>query len=899
MQFKFDSNQEYQLHAIDSVVDLFEGQPRITNNPTFTFGSIAAVPNQLFLPEDEILSNLNEVQREQNIATDSALQCIEEEIEGAGGKRTARFMNFSVEMETGTGKTYVYLRTALKLHERYGFRKFIVVVPSVPIREGVLKSFAMTEKHFKELFGNVAYRYTSYDSDNPNLVRQFALSNSVEFMVMTIDSFNKASNVIRQSTDKLQGETPIHLVQATRPILILDEPQNMESELRIKALAALDPLFALRYSATHRNPYNLVYRLTPFEAYRQGLVKKITVAGVEEQNESAVFLRLNGIKTQKKTITASIAVHKLMADGTVKEQNVTVKSGDELSVKANRPEYEPFIVQEINAVDGFVRFGNGIELKAGEERGANKKAIFNAQIRFTIEEHFRKQRRLKEAGVKVLSLFFIDRVDNYVKDDGLIRQLFTDAFNDLKQQYAEWKDVEVAKVQEAYFASRRTKSGEVIYEDSKTGESEKDKAAYDLIMKDKERLLSFEEPVCFIFSHSALREGWDNPNIFQICTLNQTVSETKKRQEIGRGMRLSVNQHGDRVRDDKVNVLTVVPNESYQRYVESYQSEIEEDFGKEGAPPPPADRRKQKTVRLRKEYLLKSEFKELWERIKHKTRYAVKVDSRKLIEDVLEDLKKAEIKRPRIMINRAKMTVDSTGKQFTTLVAGDIALPMTSRGTPVPNVIEVMANLMEHTTPPMRVTRTTLLEIFKRCNHQEAAIQNPYDFAHVAVHHIKLRLADQLVDGIVYEKIDEYYEMTQFETELELFEQHLIPSIRPDGSNGAALYDYVEYESETEKIFAEEMEKDERVKFYVKLPKWFVVDTPIAKYTPDWAVVIEKSNAHGEVEDTLYLVRETKSTTDKSKLRPDETKKIHCGEVHFTKALDVNYKVISDINEIF
>jgi type III restriction enzyme len=899
MQFKFDSNQEYQLNAIDAVIDLFEGQPKIMHQPSFSFGAIAAVANTLHLSDDDILANLNGIQRERNIPPDDTLQCIEQEIEGLTGKRKARFMNFSVEMETGTGKTYVYLRTALKLHERYGFRKFIIVAPSVPIREGVLKSFKMTEKHFKELFGNIAYRYTSYDSDNLNLIRQFAISNSIEFMVMTIDSFNKASNVIRQSTDRLQGETPIHLVQATRPILILDEPQNMESELRIKALAALDPLFALRYSATHRNPYNLVYRLTPFEAYRDGLVKKITVAGVEEQNESTVYLRLNNIKTQKKTISASLAIHKLMADGTVKEHNVNVRSGDCISSKANRPEYDPFVVEEINAAEGYVRFGNGVELQKGEERGANKEAIFDAQIRFTIEEHFRKQRRLREAGVKVLSLFFIDRVDNYVKEDGLVRRLFTNAFNDIKQRYPEWKDVEADKVREAYFASRRTKSGEVIFEDSKTGESERDRAAYNLIMKDKERLLSFEEPVCFIFSHSALREGWDNPNIFQICTLNQTVSETKKRQEIGRGMRLSVNQDGERMRDDKINLLTVVPNESYQKYVETYQNEIEQDFGKEGTPPPPADRRKQKTVRLRKSYLLKPEFKELWERIKHKTRYAVKVDTDKLIQDVVEDLNKAEIKPPRIAINRATMTVDSTGTQFTALVAGDIALPLTTRNTVATNVVEIMANLMEHTTPPMRVTRSTLLEIFKQCNHQSAALLNPYDFAHVAVHYIKLHLADQLVDGIVYEKIDEYYEMTQFETELELFEQNLIPSVRPDGSDGASIYDNVEYEFTPEKEFAEALEKDNRVKLYVKLPGWFVVETPIGTYNPDWAVVIEKRNAHAEVEDTLYLVRETKSTTDRNKLRPDEAKKIHCGEVHFKETLKVDYKVVSSISEIF
>ncbi|MBI3922514.1 MAG: hypothetical protein HY318_13915, partial [Armatimonadetes bacterium] len=311
----------------------------------------------------------------------------------------------------------------------------------------------------------------------------------------------------------------------------------------------------LRYSATHRNPYNLVYRLTPFEAYRQGLVKRIEVAGVEQQDDAnRVFLRVDGIRSEKKTLTARVSFHKLMADGTVKEQTITVRPGDDLQSKANRPEYAGFEVEEISLGGGFVRFTNGVELHTGEAQGADKEAIFEAQIRYTLEEDLRKQARLKPLGIKVLSLFFIDRVDNYARENGIIRQLFAKAFEDLKQTHTDWQKVDLESVQAAYFAQRRTKGGEVILEDSKTGEAEKDKEAYNLIMRDKERLLSFEEDgrpgVAFIFSHSALREGWDSPNVFQICTLNRTVSEVKKRQEIGRGVRLAVNQQGERVFDE-------------------------------------------------------------------------------------------------------------------------------------------------------------------------------------------------------------------------------------------------------------------------------------------------------------------------------------------------------------
>ena len=579
MEFKFDAEQEYQINAVDAITSLLEGQPHNEIDLTFSLSGFVAVLNKLDLSEEVLLRNLQAVQEQNGITLDTSLQAIEEHITTAEGEMPVRFPNFSVEMETGTGKTYVYIRTILELFRRYGLRKFIVVVPSVAVREGVLKSLQITQKHFHNLYDNVPYRYYSYDSDNLAQVRQFALSDSIEIMVMTIDSFNKASNVINQSTDRLQGETPIRFVQTARPILILDEPQNMESELRIKALSQLYPLLALRYSATHRNPYNLVYRLTPYEAYRQGLVKRIEVASVvQETDANQVFLRLGGITTAKKTLTAQLAVHKLMKDGTVREHVVTIKVGDSLQEKTGRVEYEGYEISEINSELDMVMFTNGVEIEIGETQGANKEAIFKEQILYTIEEHFHRQIKLRPQGIKVLSLFFIDRVDNYRLPDSIIRRLFTQAFNELKAKYAgkypEWKEITPEQVQGAYFAQKRTKEGGILLEDSTSGESQKDKEAYDLIMKDKERLLSFNEPVSFIFSHSALREGWDNPNVFQICTLNQTVSEMKKRQEVGRGVRLAVNQTGDRVHDEKINVLTVVANESYERYVARLQSEI-------------------------------------------------------------------------------------------------------------------------------------------------------------------------------------------------------------------------------------------------------------------------------------------------------------------------------------
>jgi len=561
LRLQFDGNQAYQLRAIESVADLLQGQPRrIAEFRLLDAGSLfGQAVDRLELNENELLRNVQAVQARNGLAQDAALETIEENIRTAAGDRQVRFPNFSVEMETGTGKTYVYIRTALELNRRYGLRKFIVVVPSVAVREGVIKSLKITQQHLRALYDNVPYRYSVYDSKSIARVRQFATSDCAELMVMTIDSFNKEDNVIRQSTDRLQGATPLFLVQAARPVLILDEPQNMESEGRIRALASLDPLFALRYSATHLNAYNLVYRLTPLEAYRQGLVKKIEVGSVMKENDfNQVFVRVDEIRTAAKTVQAKIAIHQRMANAGVKEKTYLFKPHASLEKKARRPEYASFVVDEIDAKNQVVRFRNGVELAVGQAQGGDQAALFKEQIRYTVQEHFRKQRRLKDSGIKVLSLFFIDRVDNFIGQPppekgggspsglypGIIRELFDEAFNDLKGNYPDFAARNPHEVRRHYFAEKKRRGVISEFVDSVSGQSAEDRAAYDLIMKNKEQLLSFSEPVSFIFSHSALKEGWDNPNVCQICTLNQTVSVMKKRQEVGRGMRLVVDQQG-------------------------------------------------------------------------------------------------------------------------------------------------------------------------------------------------------------------------------------------------------------------------------------------------------------------------------------------------------------------
>ena len=518
MQFKFESDQQYQIDAIAAVADLFEGQTKLDGPDLLVNEGGATNGNRLDLDEATLLANLQTVQTRAGINADSELKLIKGEIEVPNGtkkkdKVKTAFPNFSVEMETGTGKTYVYLRAALELNRRYGMRKFIVVVPSVAVREGVLTTLRQTTKHFAKVFDNTPFKFSVYRGDNLSNVAAFARSENVEFLVMTIDSFSKTENVIFRAEDKLGGETPLHLIQAARPILILDEPQNMESEKRIEALATLNPLLALRFSATHRNPYNLVHRLTPYDAYRLDLVKHIEVASVLQDNDyNHAFVRVESLASSKNTVTARITLHQLMLDGTIKEKTHTFKHGENLRDKANRPDYDGYVISEINLRGGYVEFENGLEVSTGIAHGVAKDQIFEAQIRYTVEQHLRKQKRLLAKGIKVLSLFFIDRVANYRADDGAqgkIAEMFARAFDDLKTDprfAAHWGSKSADDVQAAYFAAKK-KAGQEIFEDSTNGKAKKDEAAYDLIMRDKEKLLSMDEPTAFLFSHSALREG--------------------------------------------------------------------------------------------------------------------------------------------------------------------------------------------------------------------------------------------------------------------------------------------------------------------------------------------------------------------------------------------------------
>ena len=598
MKLQFDKNLEYQQQAIASVVDLFNGQTPMQTNFTVSayngqiglFDSGNGIGNRLELDEEEILKNLQEVQLRNGLPQTKTLK--------AGN------YDFDVEMETGTGKTYVYLRTILELHKNYGFSKFIIVVPSIAIKEGVYKSLQITEEHLKGLYDNTIYNYFIYDSGNLEQVRSFAVSNNIEIMIINIDAFRRSfsdptkeskANIIHRTNDRLNGMKPIELIQETRPFVIIDEPQSVDTTPKAKeAIKSLNPLCILRYSATHVEKHNLVYKLDAVDSYNLGLVKQIEVAGFATKDyHNNAYLKLLSVNNKKTPITARIEMDVKDNKGEVKRTAVTVKRGDDLYDKSKgRDVYEGYIISEIYCEEGneYVAFTSKPDiLRIGKPIGdVDDLAVKEQQIRKTIEEHLNKELVLNKQGVKVLSLFFIDRVANYRYYDengnpqkGIYATLFEKHYNDLIRQpkyNTLFKDIDLdtaaEEVHNGYFSA--DKKG--VLKDT-NGSTQDDEDAYSLIMKDKERLLSFDTKLRFIFSHSALREGWDNPNVFQICTLNETKSEVKKRQEIGRGLRLCVNQDGERLQGFSINTLTVMANESYEEFAEALQKEYETETG--------------------------------------------------------------------------------------------------------------------------------------------------------------------------------------------------------------------------------------------------------------------------------------------------------------------------------
>lgn len=708
LQLKFDDNLDFQLEAINAVVALFQGLPRYDSAFTLGSGTIPNFPSGERISERLLRENLITIQENGQIEVSGSLDIDEGMILEGAGNEVHCHPSFTIEMETGTGKTYVYLRTIYELRKHYGFRKFIIVVPSIAIYEGVVKSFEITRSHFRSLYSNETVNLIRYDGSKLNNLRSFSNSSFVEVMVMTLQSFNTAKgrycNTIYRSSEQLPGERkPYQYIQETRPILILDEPQNMGSELAKEAIRTLHPLFTLRYSATHKEVYNLVNRLTPFDAYQRGLVKRIQVDGIFEQfNLDASTIILREVKTSP---LRAVVQTTGMFEGQVRPVEVELRQGENLFRKTHHPDHEHgYKVIEISAKasNTFIDFDGHDPITDKDIFSNSKRTIFRIQIERTIERHMRLQRDLLARGIKVLSLFFIDRVANYIDDDGLIKVLFDEAYESIKERYPYFQQWQAHEVRNGYFARKKPAKGDGDGEAFDTEgknkvEREAEKRAFQLIMRDKERLLTLEEPVSFIFAHSALKEGWDNPNVFQICTLNQTVSEMKKRQEIGRGLRLPVDQDGERIFDETVNILTVVANESYESYAANLQNEYRE-AGYDKLPPK-VTRAGGGTAKRNQMVFEDKTFQSFWKDLTRKSKYQIKIDSDALVNECVARIHKVEKRRlsPQMVIETGNFVITKFTIKLEN-VKGDQALLRIKRETsdgsafPVENLQPVKIN---------------------------------------------------------------------------------------------------------------------------------------------------------------------------------------------------------------
>ncbi|KZX10150.1 type III restriction-modification system endonuclease [Methanobrevibacter curvatus] len=976
MKLKFDSNLKYQNDAVSAVVNLFEGQNSMLSYFTVTGqlsldSTVQGVANKLDIsPDEDILNNLRDIQSKNQLPPSENL--------------SSSTMDFNIEMETGTGKTYVYLKTIFELNKKYGFTKFIIVVPSLAIKEGVYKSINITKNHFKGLYDNVIYDSFIYDSQKLEQVRNFAVNSNIQIMVINIDAFRRSftdpsketsANIIHRPNDKLNGWKPIELIQETNPIVIIDEPQSVANTPKAKeAIESLNPLCTLRYSATHSEIQNLIYRLDAINAYEMNLVKQIEVASFESLDyHNKAYMKLISVDNKKSPITAKIEIDQYK-NGNVKRKVCTVKQGDDLtSTKlGNRDIYEGYTVNEIYCGEGneYVDFTNREEtLTIGKVVGdIDDFVVKRQQIRKTIEEHLDKELILTKKGIKVLSLFFIDKVANYRTYDeegnpqkGPYALMFEEEYNKLsqKQKFSALKDVDietpVEKIHNGYFSIDKSGKNKGKFKDTK-GNTLADDDTYSLIMKDKERLLSFDSPLRFIFSHSALKEGWDNPNVFQICTLNETKSTMKKRQEIGRGLRLCVNQEGDRVHNNDINILTVMANESYEDFAKTLQKEMEQEAGikfgiiekytfshlrmenkkgevktidkvgsndifnffKEkkyingkgkildtlkldlknkkvevpkryeaisssivdivkrkigGTIIKPA--RQKREVKINHKVFSSPDFEKIWNKIKFKTTYEVEFDSDELIDKCSNALKEdLDIKPPKLIYTKAGINVKAEGVVVSE--KGRLTVHSEEYEIALPDIVTFLQN-------ETYLTRKTIVDVLIKSGTLEQFKKNPQEYMESSLKIISREMKHMLVDGIKYRKIeDDYYCQNLFKNE-ELYgylseDEKINNLIESDNS----VYDYVRYDSNIEKEFAERLEDDENVLVYTKLPGWFKINTPIGKYNPDWAALLEDDG-----EEKMYFVVETKGNVDPETLRPTEKDKITCGKKHF-EAIDKN-----------
>lgn len=900
MKIQFDANLDFQNDAIRTVVDLFSGQPLAptlfevsSSSDLFSaWGEAQGVANSLIEDFARVSENLRAVQIRNDIPGDFRL------------KPTAQVsvLDFTVEMETGTGKTYVYLKTVLELNRAYGYTKFIVVVPSIAIREGVVANLNLLHDHFASIYGGNPYEFRVYDSKRSVELREFAQSSQIQILVMNIDAFNKRDNLIFQERDATMGIKPISYIQGTNPIVIIDEPQNMSGEAAKAALSQLNPMVTLRYSATHREITNLVYRLTPVDAYNKRLVKRIEVWPVlADEDLSRPFVELHEVKATKTLVSTSVTIDVQSGDSVVRKK-VALKAGkdgllpDLFDLSGGREQYRGYNVEDIEAKPPRVVFGNGVVVNQGEVIGTDSDAIQKTAIETAVLQSLKTELELQQAfsdgriagAIKPLTLFFIDRVANYYPSDGKFRLWFEEAYaKALKRQ--DFKALglpPVEKVHDGYFAVSAKKESAGQAKDSTQGRTTDDDArAYELIMKRKDLLMNPDEPLRFIWSHSALREGWDNPNVFTIATLNETTSGMKKRQEIGRGLRIPVMSNGERCNDDELNRLTIVANESYDSFASTLQKEIEDETSSSFDKRNIKNARASRPVSLKKSAKLDPDFKELWSRIAEDTRYRVDFDSESVISRAVELLTNdpsMKITAPVVRVSRGIIEMDAkTGVKAK-------AAPSAGRGSRVSTVNQI-PDLLGRIAGDVPLSRSSVAQVLIRSKRLSEVANNPAEFISQVKSAIRGALAEVLVDGVKYERLKSLaYEMSRLSTDE-------ANTFGPDSERlnlNKSAFSEVLWDSDTERDFALALENRDDVLWFVKLPWWFKVRTPVGNYNPDWAVC-HRDPSDESSPKRVYLVRETKGVSDFNKLHPDEQLKIKYGHLHFG-SLGISFEWTSD-----
>jgi type III restriction enzyme len=871
-------NLAYQDIAVQSVVKVFDG----TEKNTFDNACIEGIrSNVCKLTAEQIKENIKGVLTENGIDEETAKLSADNDL--------------CIEMETGTGKTLVYIKTIYELYKHYGFTKFIILVPSVAIRQGVLSAFKIFDKQLENIYGFTPKAF-EYDSKRLNKVTNFIEEQHPQVMVMTLASFNSEDKILNQAQrEDLFANIPfIDAIGKTNPIIIMDEPQEgMDTENSVKQIAKLNPLYKLRYSATHKVLKNLVYRLTPYDSYKQGLVKKIEVLTVTEKNDEATIkIELTETQNGKGDPKAKLKAWKMKGGKFVFEETNWLKVGDNLGEKTNNPSYLNYKITRINKSlktgKWSVEFSNGVILEEKQSAG-NLQSIWALQLEWLIRRHFQKTQKFAEQDIKCLSLIFIDKVANYIGETPIIKHLFIEKY---KLVYAEWNegkqptDEHINQIQGYYFAQKA--SGE--FADNEGGQKEQ-KKIYELILKGKEELLTITNPVQFIFSHSALGVGWDNPNVFNIATLNIAYSEIRKRQEIGRGLRICVNQDGHRIYDalnvednERMNQLTVIPNETYETFVTQYQEEIKEVYGttKAGAGLTHTHKGKpQNEVHFKRNTSepIDAAFKRFWKSLAKKTDYLISFKEENLIEKSIEEINK---------INIADYVAEVSSRSIGEITEEGIKDDFGGTETYALKAYFTPLDLVEELSENTGLSYPTLFKIVEGITNHEHFVKNPPQFIHQAAAIIRNIELDEMIRGLDYHLTGEAFPFS-----FDDFVKNIAPQAYVDTPK-RGVFDKMLVDSDVERTFAKTADLDDEIICFLKLPSYYKIKTPIGEYEPDFGLVMKRKSLKTGSESEYYFVIETKGTNeinDKKSLTESEVYRIKCAMKHFEAlGVEVHYK---------